>query len=156
MNDNPISLDKLNDIVVPDAVAWWPPAPGWYVLFLALLITISWAGIRILQNWSRNRFRRQALLELETVAPANLPALVKRVSLSIWPREQVASLSGDEWLQFLDQSGNTSAFSKGPGKILISLSYGSDTSFNQDSPEFTDLKKCIRIWIQNATTLNSK
>ena len=24
------SLQNLNDIVVPEPVAWWPPAPGWY------------------------------------------------------------------------------------------------------------------------------
>ena len=35
MND-PGSLQNLNDIVVPGPVAWWPLAPGWYLLLAVL------------------------------------------------------------------------------------------------------------------------
>ena len=60
MKDNPISLDKLHDIVLPETVGWWPLAPGWYVLLLALLIAVSWISIRLIQQWNQNRFRREA------------------------------------------------------------------------------------------------
>jgi hypothetical protein len=38
------SRQKLNDIVVPAPVPWWPPAPGWYVLLgisLAALVLMG-------------------------------------------------------------------------------------------------------------------
>ena len=43
MND-PGSLQNLNDIVVPGPVAWWPPAPGWYVLAAFALAGLAWLG----------------------------------------------------------------------------------------------------------------
>ena len=156
MKDNPISLDKLHDIVVPDAVGWWPLAPGWYVIFLGLIIAATWAALRFIQNWNNNRFRREALLELETITPSDLPSLVKRVCLCLCQREQVASLSGEEWLRFLDQSGSTTNFTQGPGKNLLDLSYSPETSINKDSSEYSELKNCIRNWIQNAAALNAK
>ena len=156
MNDNPISLDKLHDIVVPEAVAWWPLAPGWYVLLLALIIAVSWTGIRLTQQWNKNRFRREALNELETISPTDLPSLVKRVCLCIGQREQVASLSGEDWLHFLDQSGSTTDFTQGPGKILLTLSYSPDASIDLNSPEFSDLKSSVRTWIQNAQLFQAK
>ena len=45
MNDSG-SLQNLNDIVIPDPVAWWPPAPGWYVLAAILLIIFTLLAIR--------------------------------------------------------------------------------------------------------------
>ena len=36
---DPGSLQNLNDIVAPAPVAWWPPAPGWWML-AALLATL--------------------------------------------------------------------------------------------------------------------
>ena len=34
---NPTDLSQLRDIHLPEAVPWWPPAPGWWMLF-ALVI----------------------------------------------------------------------------------------------------------------------
>ncbi len=149
MTSNPTSLDNLHDIVVPDPVSWWPLAPGWYVIILGLVIAATWISIRFIQQWQSNRFRREALRQLETIKPSELPALVKRVALCLWPREQVASLSGDDWLQFLKQS-NTTTFTKDSGKNLLSLSYSPDTNLEASSPEFSELKNTVRTWIQNS------
>ncbi|MCF6311541.1 MAG: DUF4381 domain-containing protein [Verrucomicrobiales bacterium] len=144
MTTNPTSLDLLHDIVTSDPVSWWPLAPGWYVIMLALLIGVSLLSIRFIQQWQKNRFRREALNQLENISPSNLPALVKRVALCIAPREQVASLSGDDWLTFLDQTGNTTAFTKKVGQQLLALSYSPSESADT---EFSELKKTIHNWI---------
>ena len=58
---DPGSLQNLNDIVLPDAVAWWPPAPGWYAVLAVLLALLLWLSFRALRAWRRNIYRRQAL-----------------------------------------------------------------------------------------------
>jgi len=51
--NNPI-LEQLRDIHLPQAVHWWPPAPGWWILALVSLALITW-----LYRSGRARYRRQ-------------------------------------------------------------------------------------------------
>ena len=136
-----IGFDQMHDIVAPDPVTWWPLAPGWWVVLLALGLALIWLGSRRYRRWKQNAYRRAALRELQSMPASELPALVKRVCLATFPREQVASLSGEAWLEFLDQTGNTTDFTQGPGRHLLELSY---------NPDFTppdDLTEFIRQWI---------
>ena len=150
MDDKPIQpklnvpdFDQMHDIVVPDPVSWWPLAPGWWVVALALAIALIWWGVQRYHRWKNNAYRRAALKELENVASADIPALVKRVCLSSYPREQVATLSGEAWLEFLDQSGNTQEFTQGPGRYLLELS----SNPHPNNIPIRDLIQVIRKWI---------
>ena len=134
-------FDQMHDLVVPDPVTWWPLAPGWWVVLLALGLALIWLASHSYRRWKQNAYRREALRELQTIPASELPALVKRVCLATYPREEVAALSGEPWLEFLDQTGNTTDFTQGPGRHLLELSY---------NPHFTppdDLTKLIRQWI---------
>lgn len=122
-------LNRLQDIQRPDPPGYWPPAPGWWLLAgIVLTLTI------VLIAWVRYRHAqrqpvRQALRELrdwqadartqpDSAAAADLSALLKRVALCHYPHNEVAALSGDAWLRFLDRSGATDEFSTGPGRAL--------------------------------------
>jgi hypothetical protein len=102
-------------VVQPSPVSWMPQTVGWEVLGAVLLVAalaLAWRGWR---RWQRNRYRRDALAELKRLQAqwpsddaqqrarvlAQLAALIKRCSLSAWPREQVASLSGPRWADFV-------------------------------------------------------
>jgi hypothetical protein len=157
---DPASLSNLHDIIVPDPVALWPPAPGWYVLAWLLLIALScWAWWR-LQRWRQNRYRRMALAELDHLEAAvqdpsrrvsalgELPALVKRVALAAWPRERVASLSGSALLAFLDHTGRMQTFQLGAGKDLAVLAYDTQTVAALDHEHIAPLFSAVREWIK--------
>lgn len=61
-------LAALRDITLPEAVSWWPPAPGWWLL-LALLLAL--AGLLLHAAWrryQRNRYRRAAVALLRTAS----------------------------------------------------------------------------------------
>lgn len=101
-------MNELRDIVVPDAVSLLPHTWAWAILFVALatgLLLLARAAVR---RHRANRYRRAALAELDDIRSRNawneLPALVKRVALQVWPRKQVAASTGPEWLAFLDRS----------------------------------------------------
>ena len=152
MAANSLSFDDMHDIVVSDPVSWWPLAPGWFVLLLALTLALAWAAAKTFRHWRKNAYRREALRSLELIEPPELPELVKRVCLSAWPREQVATLSGDEWLKFLDQSANTNDFSQGAGRLLLELSYNPNLSIQNDDAEYQRLSKAVSRWIKESRT----
>ncbi len=137
-------LAALRDIHLPPAVEAWPPAPGWWGLGLlalgALLVLSIWAGRR----WRATRYRRTGLAELrelrnrweQNAADArllpDLATLLKRVALSAWPRQEVAGLSGERWVRFLDDTLQTREFSMGAGQVLIHGPYQSSSRLDPE------------------------
>jgi hypothetical protein len=117
---DPSDLSNLRDIVVPSAVSWWPPAPGWWMVGAVLVIAAGFALAAAVRHHQRSAYRREALQALETAQPADISAILKRAALAAFPREQVASLSGPAWLAFLDRTGGT----KFANTALAALTYG--------------------------------
>ena len=118
MNKKPSILD-LRDIVVPDPVSTAPETWGWYVLFALVLVIAAVATWWLVRRRRANRYRRVALAALPDCTDiASLAVLVKRVCLSAYPRAEVASLSGESWLRFLDSTIDGTPFSTGPGRAL--------------------------------------
>lgn len=74
---------------------------------------------------------------------------MKRVGLVIAPREKVAGLSGDAWLEFLDSTWDGKAFTSGPGRLLSELSYGRPQSLPDPSDKrVQDLFDLLHRWIR--------
>lgn len=117
---DPASLSNLRDIVVPAPASFWPPAPGWWIVGAACVVAAGLAVAALVRRHRRNAYRRDALRALETAGPADISAILKRAALAAFPREQVASLSGADWLAFLDRTGGTH-FAQ---TALASLPYG--------------------------------
>jgi len=128
----PLDL-PLRDIHLPEPVSWWPPAPGWWLL-AGLLILLATSVLLMLRWHRRGRLGRSARSALERVFGdyrhhgdpqrllRELSVLLRRIALSYFPRTQVASLSGEAWLEFLDRglAGSVApgGFRQGPGRVL--------------------------------------
>lgn len=136
----------------PDVVPWWPPAPGWYVVSALIIVGLLWFGWRMFQRWLANAYRREALRLVgtiaETGAAAELPEILKRTVLSAFPRADVASLSGDAWLEFLDVTLGTTEFTSGPGRPLADLGFGPDGLSSLPEGEKQELLDLARRWIK--------
>lgn len=119
-------FSQLRDIHTPAPVSWWPPALGWWALALLLLLLFAFT-LWEWKRYQRNRWRRSALKELARLRDEGrdqvvreMSVLLRRVAISRYPREEVASLTGEAWLAFLDRPmGEESPFQSGIGRILL-------------------------------------
>lgn len=151
---DPGSLQNLNDIVMPAAVPWWPPAPGWYLLAAVGLLVLAWLGFRAFRNWRLNRYRRAALAELQGIRggggrAVELPELLKRTALSAWPRTEVASLYGEAWHRFLDDSAGTDRFCTGQGNVLEQLAYAAGGEPELSPSQLNDVFDAAEFWLKH-------
>lgn len=117
----PGNLDRLNDIVLPPQLSWWPLAPGWYVLIAISSVTAGWLMFRLVKNWKANAYRRVALRELATLNDASsIAELLRRTALVVSPRADVASLSENEWVDWLANHSSVAV----PPEVRRQLSCG--------------------------------
>jgi Domain of unknown function (DUF4381) len=128
MTADPADLANLRDIALPAVAAYWPPPAGWWIVGAALLAAALLVLARGLARYRHNAYRRAALRELAAIggvldpaAASRVSAVLKRVALVTFPREQVAALSGEAWLAFLDRTGRTGDFRLGPARALPAL-----------------------------------
>lgn len=158
-----LQLAQLREIVVPEPVGFMPQTVGWLILFILLLALISWWALRRYRRWQANYYRRSALAELEVlrehmlqadhraVSLSSLAILVKRTALHSFPREEVAALSGRDWLQFLADSTAVVTFEGKTGSLLAELEYAPPESIETEcsKEEVSELTRALKDWIQH-------
>jgi len=156
----PDALQALHDVAVPGPINWVPQTAGWYVASVLLLAGLALLAVRIFRRRQANRYRGAALNELDrirglarhpasrTSALLELPVLVKRTALSFRERSEVAALTGEEWLGFLDGTYSGDAFTRGPGRLLADLPYRDEAyTGTLDEAEIEALFDLVGRWI---------
>ena len=145
------SLDNLHDIIVPDTIGFFPLAPGWYILFLLLLTLLFHFGYQRYKMYEREQYRRDAEEELEALNNKNrentiaLLDLAKRVAISAYGREIIATLDGDRWWDFMETYSKTSVSSELRSSIE-KLLYEEDVDF--DVSVFDAVFLMVSQWVE--------
>jgi len=123
--------EEFVEVATPAAVSWLPQTAGWAWLggiLLALLLRYGWKRLR---HWYRNRYRREAIARLLQLSDSSdkatwlveLNKLLKLTALACFSREQVARLSGEEWIDFLNRQCAEAPFSNEQRELLASGIY---------------------------------
>ncbi|EIF31151.1 hypothetical protein BCh11DRAFT_06667 [Burkholderia sp. Ch1-1] len=157
-------LQGLQELPLPTPVSYAPQTIGWLFIAIVLLgavLLTSWAALR---RYRRQRYRRNALQELAGIEAslasgradpqrraamlAAIPCLLKRTSLEIAPRDQVAALTGDAWLAFLRRTRGR--FDAQTGPLLTLASYAPPQEVARLSPDdAAALIRHARDWIEH-------
>lgn len=150
MNPMQDPLAALRPLHTPHPISWWPPAPGWWIIgALAVIIpALFWWYLR------RTRLRRTALGELKEIRAMagsteekvrNLALLLKRYVLVLYPEKEVAGLTGEDWLRFLDEKLGQSPgpFQQGAGRVFGTSLYGE--KIESDCEQLCSL---VSLWIK--------
>jgi hypothetical protein len=146
---NPDPLAELRDIHLPPAVSWWPPAAGWWLLLLImalLVVAVIWwkRSCKALENkpviYSHGETIDAAIIELSQLEEAiragedtimimaGLSRLLRRTAVQLSAdQSDVAGMTGEAWLQWLDAQWHEDEFCKGAGRELIQAPYRSES-----------------------------
>lgn len=155
-------LSQLADIHLPAEVSYWPPAPGWWVLAVLMLIALVYLAYKLRIQAQHRKICQYALAELDrcmeeyTAAESTAPdtrllryvnavnSVLRRVALVHFPNADVAGLGGQAWVDFIRQKGDSSLLNE---QIAAALSHGRfQTRVEVDSQALYDLG---RSWINS-------
>lgn len=133
----------LRDIHIPDAISWWPPAIGWWVLAVLIPLCV-YLIVRLYQRLTRKTALKSAKKSLKSLREdeqmtkqdklAALSRLMRRIAISLYPRAEVASLTGEDWLNFLDNSVPNRGFNSDTGWLLTHALYSKEADLHGLAP----------------------
>jgi len=105
----------LRDIHLPDSVSWWPIAPGWWIMLL-LLISAALVVLVFKKIREHEQLKNQSMAEFSRLVEcyrrdgdsqellSEISQLLRRISITQYEDRNVAGLTGDAWLEFLDEA----------------------------------------------------
>jgi len=155
------ALQNLHEIILPEPVSWMPQTIGWYTVFGLIFFVAGWWVYCGLRHYRKNRYRRLALQELAVIEQelqrpekratvlSGIPVLLKGTALLAFPRSEVAGLSGEKWLDFLDKTMGGKNFTESEGRMLPELAYAPSRRIVELSDEsVSNLLQLVRRWIK--------
>ena len=147
-------LAQLRDIHLPAPIGWWPLSSGWFILLVVLFVSLGLSAFCIRRRFLWRQPQKEGLRLLMVyekeykqggnprVLGARISELLRRVALAYFPREEIAGLQGDLWIDFLNKTGTGINFNE-VRDCLVLLPYQ-----NQGSLELDALFFCAKSWIK--------
>ena len=155
---------QLRDIHLPEPISWWPPAPGWWLLLALIALAVL---TLLLSRKLRARRRLEAELRSEieqelagirqryrensnaVMLARDLSELLRRASISYYPMDHIAGLTGDDWLHFLSRTHARErpelSFRSAIARNLLVAPYMDDTAQIEQDSEL--LIKLCESWL---------
>lgn len=147
-------LSMLRDARAPEAIGWWPLAPGWWILIVLLIMATSVVSYLAIRHSNKNRYRRNALREASMLYTDytgdndgkaylnNISQLLRRIIASICGREMTANLSGSNWVNLINQYSSAPLSSQSTDALAVQV-YRSDPV-----TDIEELHREVCGWIQ--------
>ncbi len=147
----------LKDLHLPEAIGWFPPAIGWWLVLILIPLIIwflYWAYKRLTRK-SALKAAKQLLASIKDSQMDNaqklaeISALLRRVAISVAPRAETASLTGAAWLAFLDSTLKDAQFTTGRGRCLADAPY---RKYAPSEQEISQLINLCENWLNAQKT----
>ncbi|WP_269581197.1 DUF4381 domain-containing protein [Roseibium sp. Sym1] len=137
-------LNRLTEPIDPPPISMMPQTWGWAALGGLLLLALLSLAIRAYRHHRANAYRREALAKLKAASndPARIALILRRAALAAYPRRDVAGLTGQSWLAFLNRTGRGVLFEGAPGRLLLKAPY-------RAAQRVPELEKLAERWIRS-------
>ena len=147
------AIRGIAEVLAPEPVSWMPVTIGWRLLGASILLWVLYRGYRRYRAWQRDRYRRLALRELDALrelppalALAQMARILKSTALAAFPRTDVARLSGERWLDWLQSATEAPIFSERSRQLLIDSQYRATPDVDGEALEL--LARDCDAWIR--------
>ncbi len=146
MEDN---LPELRDIHLPDGVSAWPPAYGWWVVLLGIILLVL--AVQTFLFIYRRSKKRYALKILESLSAENAVNAAREASetlrrICVYKYKEAVALSGREWVDFLNSHSNKKLEGKSAA-LLMDAPYMPEASKAYSADDLKGLMDFCRHWI---------
>lgn len=153
----PDPLEGLRDIRLPQAVSFWPPAPGWWILaglvlvlaLIALLLEYrrrQTLAYRVDRQWRAMAQDSARFADSRALAAAGA-VLMRRVLLSHMDTAGAATLTGESWERELE--AGKGALPDGIAAFVARAPYLPPGAPGADAVDRAALVEAVRHWIRS-------
>lgn len=141
---------------LPPSISLWPQTWGSRLVITLAVVMLAVSLWRLIGRYRANAYRRAASRELAAIEQETagglhsadtinvVALLVRRTALVAFPRQEIAMLSGQRWLTFLDDSFDGEGFATGPGAVMSIAPYDPRGVATADAAPLIAL---VRRWI---------
>ena len=147
-------MSGLRDIHLPEIPSVWPlPAVFWIVLFSVVLFVF--VSVRLWRYIHRITAKKYANKEVESLTErfngnnykisSEICLLLRRIALMKFKREEVSSLSGKDWRNFLERTTKKPVFAGQAGDIVENIMFIPPDRFGDR--DVTPLIVAAKEWI---------
>ena len=148
-------LEALRDIHLPQAVSWWPLAPGWWVLLG--LVVAAVVALVVARAMRRRTVRYRALAELDALRRRRdlgvadgalaIEVLLKRVVLQRAHLSDHAAAHGAQWVTVLAEGPD--GMPPEIARYIAAAPYAAPYAANEyETPDREALFASARRWIR--------
>jgi len=153
--------DALRDIRGLDAIAWWPPAPGWWVFAIAAAAAVLLVWIRRRRGWKREArellraLRGRMAREDPRRLAGELSEILRRIAMVRFGRHACAGLAGGRWLAWLEVHDPRRFPWSTRGRALVDLPYAPDDGV-VDPAVLPPLIQAAEAWVVAGATAGGR
>jgi hypothetical protein len=139
---------------LPEAPGLWPLPWGYWAL-LATVIIATLLLVWLTRHYKRKaRAKKAAIKLIEThsgSSPSSAIEIVRQAALSYFPREDIAKLSGEQWLTFLDSQLDAPRFraKDSEWQYVLYRKAGSSNGAYRKETDHALVNDCL-YWVQHA------
>jgi hypothetical protein len=151
-------IHGIDEVILPTATTWWPNTVGWQIIAFFISVFAVRYAYQKGQRWWHDHYRREAIAKISELqndssvdiltVVENLPFYLKATALQAYSREQVAQLSGLEWVEFLNEKYGSMHFSNNLSEQLIRVSYRPKSQWKLTDKECLILIDRTKLWIK--------
>lgn len=134
---------NLRDIHLPDAISWWPPAIGWWIL-LALIIVAFIFVPKLYRRLTYTPLKKVASRTFQNIVAqynethnvsifvVETSQFLRQIAMSYCGREKIAQLTGDNWVQTLNNITKQNHFNDEIKQSLVNAPYQKNIKIDAD------------------------
>ena len=132
---NTLNSNSIGELMEPEPIGFSFGAPGWTILLMVFIAVLLMYGLWEFYQYKKNKYRRLAIEELSLIdlmqgesgfIVLSIVSLLKRLALTAYGREEVASVYGKQFVSFLQTKVRGKSFSGDSEQIFIKHLYQGD------------------------------